>query len=354
MAWEVLHPWGTHSRLPTTHNASKDTQSRGGLLQARQKPLTHGAQPLWGNTLPSVSQPEWYRQTTLTPVKSPSALQPGISLKGRPAQCFPNILSQCPVDEMGPTGPQPCHPQQPQGMWPLKGCMQGKFPHHPSLWRPRTGRSIWPEGRHNPMSAGKQGCIRIASQGTGGFRTGRRSRAPGTVAGTPLLSIPRTLPGSWEVAGTSRTKSPSSSRRGGHLREGMERARGYPPSCRLRGVPRPAAPGRTVAPQIPAAPGRPRSSEVPTVYRCPPASAAPLHRTLGEPQPRWLRGPRCTSAGAPGIPTAYRCLQAPPTPVSPRYRWPRGPPTVYRCPPATATSVLPRYRCQARAAPGSR
>lgn len=106
-AWEVLHPRGARSRLPTARNASKDTQSQGGLLQARQKLLTHGAQPLWGNANRSVPQPERTRQTTLIPVKPPGTLHPGISLKGCPTQRFPSILPRCPVDEMGHTGPQP-------------------------------------------------------------------------------------------------------------------------------------------------------------------------------------------------------------------------------------------------------
>lgn len=131
--------------------------------------------------------------------------------------------------------------------------------------------------------------------------------------GTPLPNIPPTLPASWEAAGTSRTKSPSSSRRGGHLREGKKRARGYPPSRRPRAAPRPAAPGRTgEPPPTPAAPGRPGTSGVPTVLvppgslpytGSPPASAAPVHRSLGEPQHLWLRRPCGT--GAPGVAPQY-------------------------------------------------
>lgn len=115
VAWEVLHPQGTCPRLPTPRIASKDMQSQGGLLQARQKPLTHGAWPLWGNAIWFIPQLELTRQTALTPVKLLSTLQPSASLKGCLAQCFPSILPQCSFDEMGHMRPQLCHPQQPQG-----------------------------------------------------------------------------------------------------------------------------------------------------------------------------------------------------------------------------------------------
>lgn len=52
--WEVLHPQGTLSRLPTTHKASQDMQPQGGLVE---KPLRHGARPLWGSAIPPVPQP---------------------------------------------------------------------------------------------------------------------------------------------------------------------------------------------------------------------------------------------------------------------------------------------------------
>lgn len=149
------------------------------------------------------------------------------------------------------------------------------------------------------MPAGKQGCVHSASQGTGDFRTGRGFGTPGTGAGTPLPSITRTLPGSWEAAGTSRTKSPSSSRHGGHLRERKERARGYPPSRRFRGAPRPAAPGRRGEPLTPAVPRRPGSSGVLTVCRRPSSlggSVAPQSRC------RCPRGPHAIPVPAsPGV-----------------------------------------------------
>lgn len=109
-AWEVLHPQGTHSRLPTACNASRDVQSRGGLLQVWQKPLTHGAQPLWVNTILSIPQPEQTRQTTLTPVKPPSAWQPGISLKGCPAS-FPSAQ----LTRWGTQDPNPATPSHHEG-----------------------------------------------------------------------------------------------------------------------------------------------------------------------------------------------------------------------------------------------
>lgn len=185
-------------------------------------------------------------------------------------------------------------------------------PHHPSLWGPRTGRSVRPEGTHDPMPAGEQGHVRSASQGMGGFRTENGSATPGMAVGTPLPNIPPTLPGSWEAAGTSRTKSPSSSRRGGHLREGKKRARGYPPSRRPGLPPARQPPAEPVGPPLPQPQGAPAARGVPTVpvppgsppyTGSPPASAAPVHRSLGEPQHLWLRRPCAT--GAPGVAPPY-------------------------------------------------
>lgn len=64
-----------------------------------------------------------------------------------------------------------------------------------------------------------------------GEGSGHPPQLPTTTPARP----PRTLPCSWEAAGSSRTKSPSSgSHRGGHLR-GKQRPRGYPRP--LRGTP---------------------------------------------------------------------------------------------------------------------
>lgn len=85
-----------------------------------------------------------------------------------------------------------------------------------------------------------------------GEGSGHPPQLPTTTPARP----PRTLPCSWEAAGSSRTKSPSSgSHRGGHLRR-KQRPRGYPRP--LRGTP----------PRHP--PSRPRSSPWAHGARCPP------------------------------------------------------------------------------------
>lgn len=114
----------------------------------------------------------------------------------------------------------------------------GNSPQQPSPWGPQTRHSR----RHNPSR--EQGSVHSTSQRTGGSRTGKGPRT--------LPSIPHTLPGSWEAAGTSRTKSPrSSSRPGGHLQEGKERTRGHP--WVLPGDPHPSDRGapHSCSPQLP-------------------------------------------------------------------------------------------------------
>ena len=91
--------------LPTARNASKDTQSRGGGLL--QELPTRGARPIWGDTLPSVPQPERSGQTPRTPVKPPRTPLLGISLGGCPAQRYPAILPQTPSTRRGTRDPNP-------------------------------------------------------------------------------------------------------------------------------------------------------------------------------------------------------------------------------------------------------
>lgn len=131
-----------------------------------------------------------------------------------------------------------------------------------------------------------------------------RRQAPPSLASR---SIPCTLPGSREAAGTNRTKSPSSSRGGGHLREGKEK--GHPSSCRLRGAPRPPAPLRG-PPAVTAGPRSPGGSRVPV----PPQPL--VSRGIGLPAPPLLPTPASSRSWCQ------------PSPVSPRYRRPWGPATV--------------------------
>lgn len=216
-------------------------------------------------------------------------------------------------------GPQLCHPQQPQGTWPLKEGVRGNLLHHPSLWGPWTGCNIWPEGRWNPIHAMEQGCVHSASQGTGGFRTRTGSGTLGTAAGTPLPSIPHTLPGSWEAAGTNRTKSPSSSCRGGHLWQGESKV-----------LPKPSA-GSALTPS---APGHSGSWEIPMVPV--PLGSRQHTSTLQPQQHRFIGVSLKLSPGGSAVPAVlvrvHRCPPAQPAPLFSRYRCPRRPATIPRCP----------------------
>lgn len=183
-------------------------------------------------------------------------------------------------------------------------------------------------------------------------------------------SIPCTLPGSWEAAETSRTKSPSSSRGGEHLREGKGRERsppllpnaGGPPTPgptprssrghredpqprRLQGPGTPSPGGSSVpVPSCPGAPGfprypcpRPGGSPVPVpTFPGVPAVPVPLgsrHGYTEDPPPPRLQGPgaspprRLQSPGAasPRQLRASRTTCAPPPPAAPGARCPRGP-----------------------------
>lgn len=117
-------------------------------------------------------------------------------------------------------------------------------PHHPSLWGPRTGRSVRPEGTHNLMPAGEQGHVRSASQGMGGLQDKKRVRDPGHGGRDPPPQHPAHITGLLGSGGDQQDKEPEQQPPRGAPAGREEESKRLPtlppaPGCPPSGSPRP-------------------------------------------------------------------------------------------------------------------